>query len=406
MSMSQKEYVEKTGGISSPLGFTASGAIGAIKYERKDVALVYSDREASAAGVFTTNVVKAAPVLLTMEHLKDGTARAVVANSGNANACVGPQGLEDARAMANEAAQLLGLPAEQVLVASTGVIGQSLPMERVLSGVRLAVAGLSREGGYDAATAIMTTDTVAKEAAVTLELGGVQATIGGMAKGSGMIHPNMATMLCFVTTDAAIDPGLLQQALTTAVERTFNMITVDGDTSTNDMVLVLANGAAGNLLISAEDVDYAAFAEALEAVCRKLAVAVAADGEGATRLLEVRVQGAATQQDARLVARAVASSSLVKAAVFGKDANWGRIICAAGYSGATFNPDAVDIYVGDIQVAKNGGALPFSEERATELLSGTRAVFTIDLHNGVNDAVAWGCDLTYDYVKINGSYRT
>jgi len=404
--MSQTAYVEQAGGITSPLGFTASGAIGAIKYERKDVALVYSDREASAAGVFTTNVVKAAPVLLTMEHLKDGTARAVVANSGNANACVGPQGLEDARAMANEAAQLLGLPAEQVLVASTGVIGQSLPMERVLSGLRLAAAGLSREGGHDAATAIMTTDTVAKEAAVTLELGGVQATIGGMAKGSGMIHPNMATMLCFVTTDAAIDPGLLQQALTTVVERTFNMITVDGDTSTNDMVLVLANGAAGNLLISAEDADYAAFAEALEAVCRKLAVAVAADGEGATRLLEVRVQGAATQQDARLVARAVASSSLVKAAVFGKDANWGRIICAAGYSGASFKPDAVDIYVGDIQVAKNGGALPFSEERATEMLSGARAVFTIDLHNGVNDAVAWGCDLTYDYVKINGSYRT
>jgi len=404
--MSQTTYVEKTGGITSPLGFIASGAMGAIKYERKDVALFYSDREASAAGVFTTNIVKAAPVLLTMEHLKDGTARAVVANSGNANACVGPQGLSDALAMANEAAQLLGLPTEQVLVASTGVIGQPLPMDRVLSGVRSAAAELSREGGHDAATAIMTTDTVAKEAAVTVELGGVQATIGGMAKGSGMIHPNMATMLCFVTTDAAIDPRLLQQALTTAVECTFNMITVDGDTSTNDMVLVLANGAAGNLLISAEDADYAAFAEALEAVCRKLAVAVAADGEGSTRLLEVRVQGAATQQDARLVARAVASSSLVKAAVFGKDANWGRVICAAGYSGASFNPNAVDIYVGDIQVAKNGGALPFSEERATEALSGDRAEFTINLHNGDHEATAWGCDLTYDYVKINGSYRT
>jgi len=404
--MSQTVYVEQTGGITSPLGFSASGAMGAIKYERKDVALVYSDREASAAGVFTANIVKAAPVLLTMEHLKDGSAMAVVANSGNANACVGPQGLEDARAMANEAAQLLGLPAEQVLVASTGVIGQPLPMERVLSGVRLAAAELSREGGHDAATAIMTTDTVAKEAAVTVKLGGVQATIGGMAKGSGMIHPNMATMLCFVTTDAAIDAGLLQQALTSAVQGTFNMITVDGDTSTNDMVLVLANGAAGNLPISAEDADYLAFAEALEAVCRKLAVAVAADGEGATRLLEVRVQGAATQQDARLVARAVVASSLVKAAVFGKDANWGRIICAAGYSGASFDPNAVDIYVGDIQVAKNGGALPFSEERATEMLSGDRAEFTIDLHSGDNDATAWGCDLTCDYVKINGSYRT
>ncbi|KAF1085173.1 Arginine biosynthesis bifunctional protein ArgJ [Sporotomaculum syntrophicum] len=404
--MSQTAYVEIAGGITSPLGFTAAGAVGAIKYERKDVALVYSDREAAAAGVFTTNIVKAAPVLLTMEHIKDGKARAVVANSGNANACVGPQGLEDARAMAGEAAQQLGLAAEQVLVASTGVIGQPLPMDRVLSGVRQAAAQLSREGGHDAAIAIMTTDTVAKEAAVTVELGGVQVTIGGMAKGSGMIHPNMATMLCFITTDAAINSDLLHQALTGAVERTFNMITVDGDTSTNDMVLVLANGAAGNRPISGEDADYAAFGAALEAVCRKLAIACAADGEGATRLLEVRVHGAATRQDARLVARAVASSSLVKAAVFGKDANWGRIICAAGYSGASFNPDVVDIFVGDIQVAKNGGALAFNEEKATGMLSGRQVIFTIDLHNGEHSATAWGCDLTYDYVRINGSYRT
>ncbi len=404
--MSQTAYVEIAGGITSPQGFTAAGAVGAIKYDRKDVALVYSDREASAAGVFTTNIVKAAPVLLTMEHLKNGTARAVVANSGNANACVGPQGMEDARAMAGEAAQHLGLPAEQVLVASTGVIGQPLPMGRVLSGVRQAAAQLSREGGHDAATAIMTTDTVAKEAAVTVELGGVQVTIGGMAKGSGMIHPNMATMLCFITTDAAINSNLLHKALAGAVKRTFNMITVDGDTSTNDMVLVLANGAAGNRPISEEDADYAAFAAALEAVCRKLAIVCAADGEGATRLLEVRVLGAATWQDARLVARTVASSSLVKTAVFGRDANWGRIICAAGYSGAGFNPDAVDIYVGDIQVAKNGGALAFSEEQATEMLSGRQVIFSIDLHNGDHSATAWGCDLTYDYVRINGSYRT
>ncbi len=404
--MSQIAYVETTGGVTAPRGFTAAGAVAAIKYERKDVALAYSDREASAAGVFTTNIVKAAPVLLTMEHIKDGIARAVVVNSGNANACVGPRGLDDARAMANEAAKLLGLPAEQVLVASTGVIGQPMPMDRVLSGVQRAVAELSSEGGHDAATAIMTTDTVAKEAAVTVELGGVKATIGGMAKGSGMIHPNMATMLCFITTDVAIDSRLLHQALNVAVENTFNMVTVDGDTSTNDMVLVLANGASGNRKISDEDLDYVTFATALEAVCLKLTMAVAADGEGATRLLEVRVQGAATQHDARLVARAVASSNLVKAAVFGKDANWGRIICAAGYSGASFNPDTVDIYVGDIQVAKNGGGLPFSEERATEMLSGNQAVFTIDLHNGDSCAIAWGCDLTYDYVSINGSYRT
>ncbi len=404
--MSETAFMEIAGGVTAPRGFTAAGAVAAIKYKRKDVALVYSDREASAAGVFTTNIVKAAPVLLTMKHIKNGTARAVVANSGNANACVGPRGLNDARAMANEAAKLLRLPVEQVLVASTGVIGQPMPMDRILSGVRRAVAELSGEGGHDAAAAIMTTDTVAKEAAVTVELGGVKATIGGMAKGSGMIHPNMATMLCFITTDAAIDANWLHKALAVAVERTFNMITVDGDTSTNDMVLALANGASGNRVINGENSDYAAFAAALEAVCHKLAVSVAADGEGATRLLEVRVQGAATRHDACLVARAVASSSLVKAAVFGKDANWGRVICAAGYSGASFDPDVVDIYVGDIQVAQNGEGLPFSEERATEMLAGDRAVFTIDLHNGDSCATAWGCDLTYDYVHINGSYRT
>lgn len=404
--MAQTAFKEITGGVTAPQGFTAAGVVAGVKYDRKDVALVYSEREASAAGVFTTNIVKAAPVLLTMQHIKGGKARAVVVNSGNANACVGPRGMEDARAMAAETAGLLSLPPEQVLVASTGVIGQPLPMDRVLPGIRRAAAQLSREGGGDAALAIMTTDTVVKEAAVTVSLGGVNVTIGGMAKGSGMIHPNMATMLCFVTTDAAIEPAWLQKALAAAVERTFNMITVDGDTSTNDMVLVLANGAAGNPIIESDDLDYAAFAGALEALCRKLAVAIAADGEGATRLLEVRVLGAATQRDARLVARAVAASSLVKAAVFGKDANWGRVICAAGYSGASFDPDKVDIYVGDVKVAEKGGGLPFSEEEATKVLSGDRVVFTIDLHDGDSSATAWGCDLSYDYVRINGSYRT
>jgi glutamate N-acetyltransferase/amino-acid N-acetyltransferase len=377
-----------------------------IKNGKKDVAVIFSDREAAAAGVFTTNRVKAAPVQLTMRHIESGRARAVVVNSGNANACNGPRGLEDARAMAARAGELLGVPAQQVLVGSTGVIGQPLPMDKVLPGIERAVAELSREGGLDAAEAIMTTDTFAKEAAVTLELGGREAVVGGMAKGSGMIHPNMATMLGFITTDAAIAPGWLGKALLQAVERTFNMITVDGDTSTNDMVVALANGAAGNRVIDGEGPDFTAFCAALEEVCRNLAVAIARDGEGATKLLEVRVRGARTERDARTAARAVAASNLVKSAVFGEDANWGRVLCAVGYSGADFNPDAVDVFIGDEKVAENGAALPFSEERAARALAGKHVVITIDMKTGDAGATAWGCDLTYDYVRINGSYRT
>ncbi|MBF7083444.1 bifunctional glutamate N-acetyltransferase/amino-acid acetyltransferase ArgJ [Desulfallas sp. Bu1-1] len=394
------------GGVTAPRGFTAAGVSAGIKNGKKDVAVIFSDREAAAAGVFTTNRVKAAPVQLTMRHIESGRARAVVVNSGNANACNGPRGLEDARAMAARAGELLGVPAQQVLVGSTGVIGQPLPMDKVLPGIERAVAELSREGCSDAAEAIMTTDTFAKEAAVTLELGGRETVVGGMAKGSGMIHPNMATMLGFITTDAAIAPGWLDKALLQAVERTFNMITVDGDTSTNDMVVALANGAAGNRVIDGEGPDFTAFCAALEEVCRNLAVAIARDGEGATKLLEVRVRGARTERDARTAARAVAASNLVKSAVFGEDANWGRVLCAVGYSGADFDPDAVDVFIGDEKVAENGAVLPFSEERAARALAGKHVVITIDMKTGDAGATAWGCDLTYDYVRINGSYRT
>ncbi len=405
--MSRETMIRQiSGGVTAPPGFSAAGVAAGIKNGKKDMALLVSHRPAAAAGVFTTNRVKAYPVLLTMRNLEDGTARAVVCNSGNANACNGPQGRDDAEAMAAETGRLLGVPADQVLVASTGVIGQPMPMDRVLDGIRRAVAELRPEGGADAAAAIMTTDTFPKEAAVTLELDGRQVTVGSMAKGSGMIHPNMATMLAFITTDAAVSPGMLQKALRRVVERTFNMITVDGDTSTNDMVLALANGAAGNPPVEGEGPAFGAFCEALEEVCYKLAMAIARDGEGATKLLEVRVKGATTERDARLAARAVAASNLVKTAVFGQDANWGRVLCAAGYSGAEFDPGAVDIYIGDVKVAENGGALPFSEDEASKALAGEHVIITLDFRQGTSSATAWGCDLTYEYVRINGSYRT
>lgn len=394
------------GGVTAPKGFTAAGVPAGIKNGKKDVAVIFSEKEAAAAGVFTINKVKAAPVLLNMEHLKGGIARAIVANSGNANACNGVKGMEDARSMALKVSELLQIPSDQVLVGSTGVIGQPMPMDKVLSGIQQAAKGLSHAGGIDAANAIMTTDTVSKEAAVTVELGGVKVTLGGMAKGSGMIHPNMATMLGFITTDAAVEPQCLKKALDYVVERTFNMISVDGDTSTNDMVLILANGQAGNHVIDGEGKDYDAFCAALELVCRKLAMAIARDGEGATRMLEVQVLGMPTEHDARLAARGVTASNLVKSAIFGKDANWGRVICALGYSGAEFNPDTVDIHIGDVQVAQNGASLPFNEEKAAELLDKDHVVFKINCKAGDYQATAWGCDLTYEYVRINGSYRT
>ncbi|MGI6492164.1 MAG: bifunctional glutamate N-acetyltransferase/amino-acid acetyltransferase ArgJ [Peptococcaceae bacterium] len=394
-------------GVTAAAGFSAGTAFAGIKKaDKRDIAVIYSRVPAAAAGVFTLNKVKAAPVLLTMQHLANGAARAVAVNSGNANACNGEQGLQDARAMAGAAAETLGLAAEEVVVASTGVIGVKMPMEKVLPGIRAAAGAVAPENGHLAAQAIMTTDTFPKEIAAQLQLGDRRVTIGAMAKGSGMIHPNMATLLCFITTDAAIAPAYLKQALRYAVERSFNLITVDGDTSTNDMVVILANGLAANPVIDQEDSNYVAFRDALTAICISLARDIARDGEGATKLITVEVRGANTEEDARRIAKAVAGSSLVKAAIFGRDANWGRIICAAGYSGADFDPEKVDIYLGDEQVAGQGSSMDFSEERALDILSKDNVTITLELNSGQAGAVAWGCDLTYDYVKINADYRT
>lgn len=398
------QWVEK--GVTAPGGFLASGVAAGIKKAKKDLALLYSTVPAAAAGVFTTNRVKAAPLLVTAARLKKGVAQAVVVNSGNANACTGPGGYADALAMGRTAAQVLNLPEELVLVSSTGVIGQRLPLEKIEAALPAAAAALDAGGHLAAAEAILTTDTVVKEAAVRFSLGGSTCTIGGMAKGSGMIHPKMATMLAFLTTDVAIRPELLRRALKEAVDASFNMITVDGDTSTNDMVVVLANGRAQNPEINTDGLDYAAFAAALTSVAGELAKKVARDGEGATRLIEVRVKRARSDADARLAARAIAASNLVKTAVFGRDANWGRILCAAGYSGAVFDPEKVEIFLGAEQVAAEGAGLAFSEERVSAELGRDPVVITVNFNEGEGAAVAWGCDLTYDYVRINASYRT
>ncbi|MHB8156083.1 MAG: bifunctional glutamate N-acetyltransferase/amino-acid acetyltransferase ArgJ [Desulfocucumaceae bacterium] len=395
------------GGVTAAGGFKASGVSAGVKYKgKKDIAVVLSQCEAAAAGFFTTNAVKAPSILLDMERVKAGKIRAIVVNSGNANACNGPKGMDDAREMALVVADLLGIPEESVLVSSTGVIGQPMPMDRVIPGIKEAVAALGEKGGGDAAEAIMTTDTELKEYAVRFDLNGKTVTVGGMAKGSGMIHPNMATMLCFITTDAAVDPACLRECLIYAGDRSFNMVSVDGDSSTNDTLLALANGVAGNTEIRSGGEGFDLFREALTEVCTILAMAIARDGEGATKLIEVRVRNAFTEKDARLAARSVASSTLFKAAVFGRDANWGRIICAAGYSGAQFNPTAVDIFLGGVQVARDGYGLPFDEDAAAAALSGDTVRVLIDLKEGEHSACAWGCDLTYEYVKINGDYRT
>ncbi|MEW6574001.1 MAG: bifunctional glutamate N-acetyltransferase/amino-acid acetyltransferase ArgJ [Bacillota bacterium] len=394
------------GGVTAPAGFKASGVAAGIKKSKKDLALLYSEVPAAAAGVFTTNRVKAAPLVITAERLEKGVAQAVVINSGNANACTGPEGYADALAMARAAARALKIPEERVLVGSTGVIGQRLPVIKIEEALPAAAEALDGTGHLAAAEAIMTTDTVVKEAAVRFSVGGNECAVGGMAKGSGMIHPNMATMMAFLTTDAAVGPGLLRRALKSAVDASFNMITVDGDTSTNDMVVVMANGRAGNAEITGEGPDYERFVAALTAVAVQLAKKVARDGEGATRLIEVCVKGASSVADARKAARAIAASNLVKSAVFGRDANWGRILCAAGYSGASFDPEKVDIFLGLEQVAADGAGLPFSEERASAELEQDPVVITVDLKEGTGMATAWGCDLTYDYVRINASYRT
>jgi len=397
------------GGVTAPQGFLASGVHADIKGKggtKKDVAVLFSKVPCAAAGVYTTNKVQAAPVVLTRARTDRGELQAVVINSGNANACTGEQGLKDAALMAEWTAKALGLEPEAVGVASTGVIGVTLPMDRMKAGIAKAAVAVSPEGGQDAAEAIMTTDLVDKQCAVSLDLGGATVTLGAMAKGSGMIHPNMATMLAFVTTDAAVEPTALAVALKEATARSFNMITVDGDTSTNDMLVVLANGMAKNPPVVLGSALYDKFAAALEAVLIHLAKEVARDGEGATKLLEMRVKGAPTVDDARKAAKAVCGSALVKAALFGEDANWGRVLCALGYSGAGFDPAKVDLWLGDLLMMKAGAPVAFSEEAAAVILKEKTVVFTADLHSGTAEATAWGCDLTYDYVKINGSYRT
>lgn len=400
------------GGVTAPLGFSAASVYVGIKagglpkggMPKPDMALIYSQQAAAAAGTFTTNLVQAAPVVLTKRRVGRGQARAIICNSGNANACTGDEGLAAGESITRAVAEALKIRDAEVLMASTGVIGVPLPVEHMLPGIPKVVASLSPHGGEDAARAIMTTDTKTKIRAVQFEIDGKVVTIGGIAKGSGMIHPNMATMLGFITTDAEIEPALLQNTLVEVVADTFNMITVDGDTSTNDMVLCLANGASGVVVEKGDRLS--AFRTGLLALCKDLARMIAADGEGATRLLEVWVSGARTKTDARLIARAVAASNLVKAAVFGADANWGRILCAAGYSGAEFDPGKTSIYLGNIQVAKAGQGVLFDGDSAKAALQEKEVTIGVRLEEGLAQAVAWGCDLSYDYVRINASYRS
>ena len=399
------------GGVTAAQGFVAGGIhCGVRKNKSKpDLAMIYSEKPCSAAAVYTQNLVKGAPILVTQKNIADGAAKAVICNSGNANTC-NADGEEKAQTMCDLAAQALGIEPQDVVVASTGVIGQVLPMEPIQAGIPELVKALSADGSHAAATAIMTTDTIAKEAAVEVEIGGKTVKVGGISKGSGMIHPNMATMLCFVTTDCAISPAMLDKAIHQVTEKTFNMISVDGDTSTNDTFAILANGAAGNPEIAAPGPDYDAFAEALEAVCRQLSKLMAGDGEGATKLLICRVDGAMDLAMARTVAKSVICSTLFKAAMFGADANWGRVLCAIGYSGAAVDVNKIDVSFrsakGQVDVCQNGAGIPFSEEKASQVLSEHEIEILVHLHLGEASAEAYGCDLTYDYVKINGDYRT
>lgn len=395
------------GGVTAARGFTAAGLHAGIKRFKPDLALIASNSPAKAAGMFTTNLVQAAPLKICKEHLQASKKfSAIIVNSGNANACTGEQGYEDAKSMTSLVATNLRCKKEEVLVASTGVIGVNLPMDKIEAGINKITPILAENRNTEAATAIMTTDTFSKEYALELELAGKKIRIGGMAKGSGMIHPNMATMLAFITTDVSISEHLLEKALHDATAKSFNMITVDGDTSTNDLCLVLANGQAENEEITAENTDYVQFYEALLEVTTELAKMIARDGEGATKLIEIKVVGAEDKETAQKIARSIAGSNLVKTAIFGEDANWGRIICAAGYSGASFNPDQVRIYLGNLLVGNCGKGTDFSEEQAKEVLNKDEVLITIDLQNGIASATAWTCDLTFDYIKINASYRT
>ncbi len=400
-----------TGGVCAAKGFTANGIHCGIRKNRtkRDISLIYSACPASAAAVYTTNLVKGAPLTVTKAHISNGYAQAIICNSGNANTC-NADGIEVAESMCDAVSKELGISASDVVVASTGVIGQPLNLEPILEGIPSLVEGLKEDGSEAASEGIMTTDVAKKEIAVEFTVGGKLCRIGGIAKGSGMIHPNMATMLVFITTDAAISPAMLQKALSTDIANTFNMVSVDGDTSTNDMVTVLANGMAQNSVIEHEGADFDAFMAALNTVTVYLCRMIAGDGEGATKLLECHVSGAADIPTAKTVAKSVICSSLLKAAMFGADANWGRVLCAIGYSGADVDVTRVDVSFrsvkGTVDVCKNGAGIPFSEEIAKEILLEREIEILVTLGEGSAEATAWGCDLTYDYVKINGDYRT
>ena len=402
------------GGVTAAKGFKATSTAAGIKYkDRQDMAMIYSEVPCKVAGTFTTNVVKAAPVKWDQKVVYESKqAQAVVVNAGIANACTGEEGMGYCKETAEKVSELLNVPVDQVLVASTGVIGKQLPIDRICAGVQAMVPNLAGnyDSGHAAAKAIMTTDTHEKEVAVELTLGGKTVTIGGMCKGSGMIHPNMCTMLSFVTTDAAISQELLLEALQKDVEDTYNMISVDGDTSTNDTCLLLANGMAENPEITEKNEDYEAFCKALNFINETLAKQMAGDGEGATALFEVKVIGAESKEQAKVLSKAVITSSLTKAAIYGHDANWGRILCAMGYSGAQFDPEKVDLFfqsaAGKMQIIKDGVAVDYSEEEATKILSEPEVTAIADVKMGDAQATAWGCDLTYDYVKINADYRS
>ena len=399
------------GGVTAAQGFVAGGVHCGIRKNKSkpDLAMIYSEKPCAAAAVYTQNLVKGAPILVTKKNIENGRAQAVICNSGNANTC-NADGVEKAERMCAIAGEVLGIHPADVVVASTGVIGQVLPIEPIESAAQALKDSLSPTGSRAAATAIMTTDTIPKEAAVEVEIGGKTVRIGGISKGSGMIHPNMATMLCFVTTDCAISPEMLQKAITASADETFNMISIDGDTSTNDTYAVLANGMAGNPEITAEGPDFHLFCDALQAVCRTLSKLMAGDGEGATKLLVCQTTGAKDRATARTVAKSVICSTLFKAAMFGADANWGRVLCAIGYSGAAVDVDRIGVSfrsaAGQVDVCQNGAGIPFSEEEASKVLKENEITILVHLHQGEASAEAYGCDLTYDYVKINGDYRT
>lgn len=400
------------GGITAPAGFKAAGLHCGVKNDdstKKDLALIVSDCICAAAGTFTTNKVKAAPVYLSMKNVENGEAQAIVCNSGNANACA-PKGEENALRMCEKTAEILGIAPENVLVGSTGVIGHTINIEAIEKGIPEAAKALAYDGGTDAAHAIMTTDTREKIAAVEFEIGGKTVKLGGIAKGSGMIHPNMGTMLSFLTTDAAVDKDILKKILKECVSVTFNRVSVDGDTSTNDTCLILANGMAGNEPVTGEGPDYEAFREAVRAVTQTLAIKIAGDGEGATKLMTCTVSGASDEAKALALAMSINKSPLVKTAMFGSDANWGRVLCAMGYSGEDFDPEKVDVgfksAAGEIEVCRDGRGLDFDEDKALKVLSEPEVVIDVRLSEGEGSATCWGCDLTYDYVKINGDYRT